>query len=106
MQTQIQNKLSPRAWFTVLGIAIFSVLVMTTIVPVGYWTPASVTETATVIAVTEKGCVVEGSYGYPMTVADCSAKPGETIEVSYNMPAIVNSQYMQRVQARASYVVP
>ena len=106
MQTQIQNKVSPQVWFTVLGVAVFSVLVLTTIVPVGYWMPVTVTETATVIAVTEKGCVVEGSYGYPVTVAGCSAKPGETIKVSYNMPALVNSQYMQRVQARASYVVP
>ncbi len=106
MQTQIQNKLSSRVWFTALGIAVFSVLVMTTIIPIAYWLPVNVTEKATVIAVTEKGCVVEGSYGYPVTVADCSAKPGETIEVSYNMPAIVNSQYMQRVQARSSYVMP
>jgi len=106
MQTQIQNRIGPRVLFTALGVAVFSVLVLTTIVPIGYWMPVSVTETAKVIAVTENGCVVEGSYGYPVTVANCSARPGETTEVSYNMPAMVNSQYMQRVQARASYVVP
>jgi hypothetical protein len=55
---------------------------------------------------TENGCVVEGSYGYPITVSDCSAQPGETIQVSYNMPAIVQSQYMQRVQEKVALVQP
>lgn len=105
MQKQIQ-KLSPRVIFVSLGIAIFSVLVLTTIVPIAHWIPISVTETAKVVAVTEKGCVVEGSHGYPITVSGCTAKPGESIVVTYNMPSIYNSKYMERLESRASYVVP
>jgi hypothetical protein len=33
-------------------------------------------------------------------------KPGETIQVTYNMPAIVQSEYLKRVQAKASLVQP
>lgn len=106
MQTQIQKVLTPRVLFTTLGVAVFSVLVLTTIVPVAHWIPVSVTETATVIAVTEKGCVVDGSNGYPITVADCKSSPGDVIQFSYLRPAIADSQYMQRVHARADYIIP
>jgi len=105
MQKQIP-KITPWALFVGLGLAVFSVLVLTTIVPIAHWIPMSVTETAKVIAVTEKGCVVESSYGYPVIVSGCAAKPGEEIVVSYNVPAIFESQYMKRVESRASYVVP
>jgi hypothetical protein len=106
MQTQVQKLMTPRMLFTALGVAVFSVLVLTTIVPVAHWIPVSVTETATVIAVTESGCVVDGSNGYPITVADCKSSPGESIEFSYMRPAVTDSQYMQRVHARADYVTP
>ncbi|NDB32596.1 MAG: hypothetical protein EB150_09390 [Nitrososphaeria archaeon] len=106
MQTQIQKMMTPRVLFTTLGITVFSVLVLTTIVPVAHWIPVSVTETAVVIAVTEKGCIVDGSNGYPITVADCKSSPGDTIQFSYYRPAISDSQYMQRVHARADYVTP
>jgi hypothetical protein len=106
MQTQVQKLVTPRVLFTALGVVVFSVLVLTTIVPIAHWVPVSVTETATVIAVTENGCVVDGSNGYPITVADCRASPGESIEFSYLRPAITDSQYMQRVHARADYVTP
>ncbi len=106
MQTQVQKLVTPRVLFTALGVAVFSVLVLTTIVPIAHWVPVSVTETATVIAVTERGCVVDGSNGYPITVAGCKASPGESIQFSYMRPAIDDSQYMQRVHARADYVTP
>ncbi len=106
MQTQIQKMLTPQVLFIALGVAVFSVLVLTTIVPVAHWIPVSVTETASVIAVTEKGCIVDGSNGYPITVADCKSSVGDTIQFSYYRPAIADSQYMQRVHARADYVTP
>jgi len=106
MQRQIQQKIAPWIWFTALGLTGFTVLALTTIVPIAHWVPISVTESATVIGITEHGCVVEGSYGYPVTAADCAAKVGETIQVTYNMPAIVQSEYMKRVQERASLVQP
>jgi formate hydrogenlyase subunit 3/multisubunit Na+/H+ antiporter MnhD subunit len=106
MQNQIQEKKAPWVLYTIIGLAGFSVLALTTIVPLGHWLPITVTESATVVGVTENGCVVEGSYGYPIVVSDCNAKPGETIQVSYNMPAIVQSQYMQRVQERAALIQP
>jgi hypothetical protein len=106
MQNQIQEKKAPWKMFTVLGLAGLSVLILTTIVPIAHWVPITVTESAVVVGITENGCVVEGSYGYPVTVSDCSAQPGETIQVSYNMPAIVQSQYMQRVQEKVALVQP
>jgi hypothetical protein len=106
MQKQIQQKIAPWVWFTALGLTAFTVLALTTIVPIWHWVPISVTESATVVGITEQGCVVEGSYGYPITVSNCNAQPGETVQVSYNMPSIVQSEYMKRVQARASYVQP
>lgn len=106
MQAQVQKLMTPRVLFTALGVAVFSVLVLTTIVPVAHWIPVSVTETASVIAVTERGCVVDGSNGYPIMVADCKASPGDVIQFSYMRPAITDSQYMQRVHARVDYVTP
>lgn len=105
MQKQIQ-KIEPWILFTVIGLTGFTALALTTIVPIAHWVPISVTESATVVGVTEQGCVVEGSYGYPVIAGNCDAQPGETIQVSYNMPAIVQSQYMQRVQERAAYFQP
>ncbi len=106
MQNQIQQKVALWIWYTALGLTAFTVLALTTIVPIWYWLPISISESATVVDVTKQGCVVEGSYGYPVIVSNCNAKPGETIQVSYNMPAIVHSEYMDRVQQRASYVQP
>jgi hypothetical protein len=105
MQT-LQNRLTPRLLFTAFGVAVFSVLVLTTIVPVAHWVPVRITETATVIAVTEAGCVVDGSHGYPILVEHCDSSPGQNIEFSYLRPAITDSQYMQRVHARADYITP
>ncbi len=106
MQKQIQQKAAPWVLYTVLGLTGFSVLALTTIVPIAHWVPISVTESATVVAVTEQGCVVEGSYGYPVIVSNCNAQPGDTIQATYNMPAIVQSEYMKRVQQKASFVQP
>lgn len=106
MQNQIQQKVAPWIWYAALGLTAFTVLALTTIIPIWYWLPISILENATVIGVTEQGCVVEGSYGYPVTVSNCNAQPGETIQVSYNMPAIMHSEYMDRVQQRASYIQP
>lgn len=105
MQKQIP-KIAPWVLFVGLGLAVFSVLALTTIVPIAHWIPISVTETAKVVAVTEKGCVVEGKYGYPVIVSGCAAKPGDEIVASYSVPAIFESQYLKRVESRASYVVP
>ena len=103
---QVQKIMTPRFVFTSLGVAVFAALVLTTIVPIMHWIPVSVTETSTVIAITEKGCVVDSSYGYPITIAGCGALPGEEITFKYMRPAIVDSQYMQRVHAKADYVIP
>lgn len=105
MQTQVQTKIAPWVLFVALGVAVFSVLALTTIAPVSYWMPVSVTESAKVIGVTEDGCVVEGSYGYPITVK-CDAMPGDVIQVTYNVPGVLQSEHMKRVQARASFVQP
>ena len=106
MQKLMQKIAAPWIWFTALGLAVFTVLALTTIVPLGHWMPISVTEQATVIAVTEKGCVIESSYGYPVIISNCNAQPGETIQATYNMPAIVQSEYIKRVQAKAALVQP
>ncbi len=106
MQKLMQKIAAPWVWFTALGLTVFTVLALTTIVPLGHWMPISVTEQATVIGVTDKGCVVEGSYGYPVIVSNCDAQPGETIQATYNVPAIVQSEYIKRVQAKAALVQP
>ena len=41
---QIQKAMTPRFLFTSLGVVVFSVLVLTTIVPVMHWIPVSVTD--------------------------------------------------------------
>ena len=103
---QIQKAMTPRFLFTSLGVAVFSVLVLTTIVPIMHWLPVSATETARVIAKTDGGCVVDTSYGYPITVSGCSASPGDIITFTYTKPATADSAYMQRIHARADYIVP
>ena len=89
-----------------MALAALSVLILTTIYPIGYWFPVGVTEKAAVIANTESGCVVDSSLGYPITVSPCDVKPGEIIEFSYNMPAIYQSGYFQRVQEKVALVTP
>ncbi|MBI5697644.1 MAG: hypothetical protein HZC29_03950 [Thaumarchaeota archaeon] len=90
MQTQFQTKIAPWVLFVALGVTVFSVLALTTIAPVSYWMPISVTESAKVIGVTEDGCVVDVSYGYPITTK-CDAVPGDVIQVTYNVPGVMQS---------------
>ena len=107
MQNQIQKEAkTPWLWYTALALTVLSVLILTTIYPIGYWYPVSVTEKAAVIVNTETGCVVDSSFGYPITVSPCDAKSGEIIEFSYNVPSIYQSGYFQKVQEKVALVTP
>ncbi len=107
MQEQIQKDTkTPWLWYTGLALTALSVLILTTIYPIGYWLPVSVTEKATVIANVEAGCVVDSSFGYPITVSPCSARSGDVIEFSYNVPAIHQSGYFQKIQEKVDLVTP
>lgn len=49
-----------------------------------YVSPAQVTESVKLIAITENGCIVETSDGYAITVDSCVGEVGSTIIVTYD----------------------
>jgi len=49
-----------------------------------YVSPAQVTESVKLIAITEQGCIVETSDGYAITIDSCVGEIGSTIIVTYD----------------------
>lgn len=84
------------------GLAVMLVLLLTP------WNlvPTQVTENVTVLAVTEYGCVGESELGVSVVVPECSANVGDIITATFNVPAMEQNGYYDRVQERLTYVEP
>jgi hypothetical protein len=78
----------------VAGIA---VAVVFTVTPWNY-IPTAVTEDVTVIAITEYGCVGESQYGLSVVVPECSAKVGEIVSATFNVPSGKLNGYWQELE--------
>jgi len=92
MSTKQQTEIKKRTrnvmpYYAVVVIAAIAVMAMTVFTPVWDEFPVEITEQVSVIAVTEAGAVVETSYGVPVTIDRHDVEPGQTIEVTYQVPA-------------------
>ncbi len=103
-QKQIQKK-PPRLAVIGLMAAGVAVVLMFTLTPWNF-VPTQITEDVTVIAITEHGCVAESQYGVSVVVPECTAKVGDVVSASFNLPAMEINGYYDRVQDRVAAVQP
>lgn len=102
---QIQEK---SLWKAYVGIMLSAavVLLLTTIVPIWNWIPTQITEEGTVLTINENGCVIAvPTMGLPI-IQDCSAQPGDLIEVTYFVPGKLVNGYYDRLQEKADLIQP
>ena len=103
---QIEQK-TPWKWYVLGFLAALAILFLTTLFPIWQWFPVQVTETVTVLAVTEFGCVTDAvSMNYPVVLSECTAEVGETTEVTFYRPAIEQGDYYEKLQQKAELVNP
>ena len=81
MSTTTKSNKKP---FLVIGGTIAAVALGLFAYLMGFTAPEHVTESVKLIAITEKGCVVETMDGHAITVEKCTGQPGDTIVVQYD----------------------
>ena len=102
IQKQKKSPVVPVIALMAAGLAVMLVLFLTP------WNlvPTQVTEDVTVIAVTQYGCVGESELGVSVVVPNCSANVGDVVTATFNVPAMEQNGYYDRVQERLTYVEP
>ena len=86
----------PWKWYIGFVLGGLALLMMVTIVPITHWFPVQITEEGTVLAITENGCVIDTPSVAMPVIQQCSAQPGEVIEVTYFVPAKTTSGYFEK----------
>ena len=105
---KILNVQEKSLWKVYVGVMLTAsvVLLLTTIVPVWNWIPTQITEEGTVLTITENGCVIAvPTMGLPI-IQECSAQPGDLIEVTYFFAGKLVNDYYDRVQDKVDLVQP
>jgi len=92
MSTKQQTETKKRTrnvipYYAVVVLASIAVMAMTVFTPVWDEFPVELTEQVSVIAVTDAGAVVETSYGVPGIINRHDVEPGQTIDITYQVPA-------------------
>jgi hypothetical protein len=105
METKLEQK-TPWVLFTAMVMAGLIVLLVTTIVPISNWIPVQITEQGKVVAVTDKGCVVEAPTVDMPIITKCSAQPGDTIDVTYYVPGKFVNGYYDKMELKAIMLQP
>jgi hypothetical protein len=105
METKLEQK-TPWVFYTAFVLAGLVALLLTTIVPISNWIPTQITEQGTVIALTDKGCVVEAPTVDMPIVTQCSAQPGEMVEITYYVPGKLVNGYYDKQELKAIMVQP
>ena len=98
-----EGRLSRRVLLSAL-IAGIAVVIVFTVTPWNY-IPTEVTEDVTVIANMEYGCVGESQYGMIVVVPECSAKDGETVSATFNVPSGKLNGYWEKLEQRQNPMV-
>ncbi len=102
-QQQNEGRLSRRVLFSAM-IAGIIVAIVFTVTPWNY-VPTEVIEDVTVIATTEYGCVGESQYGLSVIVPECSAKVGDTVSATFNVPSGKLNGYWQELERRQNPMI-
>lgn len=102
-QRQKEGKLSRRVLLSAM-IAGIAVAIVFTVTPWNF-IPTQITEDVTVIANTEYGCVGESKYGISVVVPDCSAKVGDTVSATFNVPSGKLNGYLEELEGRQNPMV-
>jgi len=92
MSTKQQTETKKRTrnvmpYYAVVVLAGIAIMVMTVFTPVWDEFPVEITEQVSVILVTDAGAVVETSYGVPRIIDRHDVEPGQTIDITYQVPA-------------------
>ena len=84
-----QKKNGQLVSLTFVGVFMAALVVYTLIyvTPIAGEIPVEITEEVKILAVTEKGVVVETSTGVSVVTDKYSGEPGDIIEVTYSVPA-------------------
>jgi len=84
-----EKKASHPATPLFFGILVASIVVYVVIfaTPVLGELPVEITEYAEIVGVTDKGIVVETSFGVPVATSQYDGQIGDIIEVTYSVPA-------------------
>jgi len=104
MQQPIQKK-TPQSKFLVMVVIATAVVLVFTVTP---WNilPTSVTEQVQVIAITDYGCVAESVLGHSVVVENCQARVGDTISATFNVPAMEQNGYYDKIHEKLERVTP
>ena len=84
-----QKKNSQLVSLTFVGVIMAALVgyMMIYVTPVAGEIPVEFTEEVEILAVTEKGVIVESFTGVPLVTDKYSGEPGDIIEVTYSVPA-------------------
>ena len=102
-QKQKESRLSRRMLLSAM-IAGITVVIVFTVTPWNF-IPTQVIEDVTVIANTEYGCIGESQYGISVVVPECSAKVGDTVSATFNVPSGKLNGYWQELESRQNPMV-
>ena len=93
-----EKKASQVATPLFFGIMIASITAYVVIyaTPVIVELPVEITEEVEIVGITEKGIVVETSFGVPVTTSQYGGLVGDSIEVTYSVPA----KYLEDMEYR------
>jgi hypothetical protein len=105
MEQKLEQK-TPWVLYTAMVMAGLVVLLLTTIVPISNWIPTQITEQGKVVALTDKGCVVDAPTVNLPIVTKCNAQPGDTIDVTYYVPGKFINGYYQKQELKAIMLQP
>ena len=84
-----QKKNSQLVSLTLVGIVMAAIVgyMVIFVNPIAGEIPVEITEDVEILAVTEKGVVIETSIGVAVVTDKYSGEPGDIIEVTYSVPA-------------------
>ena len=105
METKLEQK-TPWVLYTAMVLAGVIGLLVTTVVPISNWIPTQITEQGTVVAVTDKGCVIDAPTVNLPIVTQCSGQPGETVDVTYYVPGKFVNGYYDKMELKAIILQP
>ncbi len=102
---QTTYKKTPQLKFLVIAAVATSVILVFTITP---WNilPTLVTESVTVIAITDSGCVAESSMGHSVVVSECTADVGDIVSATFYVAAMEQNGYYDRIEDKLEMVNP